>query len=194
MTSDTWDDTYAHGGHGMQHGGGASSPELAGFLAASGASVRRAVDIGCGTGADAVFLAGQGIATTGVDFSAVAIEHARRRASEAGVDVEWVVGDVLSLPLADASVDLATDRGCLHHVAASDQPRYAAEVARVLREGGTLLIRDLSHGHVGHGHHGPAVSEDSVRAMIDGLPLEIASIVPFEMGGRPATMLAVVRT
>ncbi|MCW2926987.1 MAG: class SAM-dependent methyltransferase [Thermoleophilia bacterium] len=184
---------HAHGhGHG-RHGGDAtwSPAELAGFLAGTARPVRQAVDIGCGAGADAVFLAEQGIETTGVDVSADALERARGRAEAHGVQVTWLEADVLALPLQDASVDLVLDRGCLHHVRAADHPSYAAQVARVLRPGGVLLVRDM----VRPGHDGPSVSEQSVRAMLTELPLRVASVTTYAApSGHTALLVAVERT
>jgi ubiquinone/menaquinone biosynthesis C-methylase UbiE len=144
--------------------------------------------VGCGTGGDAVFLAGLGIRTTGLDLSKAALDRARERAEAGGVDVTLIEGSALDMPVDDASIDLMTDRGCLHHIAECDRGRYASEAARVLRPGGTLLVRDMSHA--GHGSH--RISKDALRAMIGGLPLRIDSIVPFRQG-EVAGILAVFR-
>ena len=174
-----WDRAYAEGTHEHQWDTPWSSPELAGYLAGAVELPRTALDLGCGTGGDAVYLAERGIATTGLDISPVALEHAATRAERSGVDVTWLVGDVLDLPVADASIDLATDRGCLHHVPHEDQATYACEVARILRPGGRLLVREMNE----HGRHKHAVTEESLRAMIVGVPLRIVSVVPFDMVG-----------
>lgn len=187
-----WDRAYADGKHQQQWDTPWSSPELAGFLAGLGMLPRSAVDLGCGTGGDAVYLAQRGIETTGLDLSPNALELARERAQRNDVHVTWVVGDVLALPFDDASFELVTDRGCLHHVPHVDQPRYAREVARVLVPGGRLLIREMNE----HGRHKHAVTEDDVHAMIADLPLQVDVVVPFEMvgahGSRRAT-LSVIR-
>jgi len=54
-----------------------------------------AVDLACGEGRNAVWLAERGWQVTGVDFSSVAIDRARRMAAERGVDVEWIHADIL---------------------------------------------------------------------------------------------------
>jgi ubiquinone/menaquinone biosynthesis C-methylase UbiE len=164
---------HEHDGHASW-----SSFELAGFLAGLSDPPRTAIDVGCGTGGDAVFLAGLGITTTGVDVSGEALDRARERAVAGGADVTWIEASALDLPIADASIDLMTDRGCLHHLDARDRPRYASEAARVLRPGGTLLVRDMSRA--GHASH--QISADALGAMIAGLPLRIRSIVPFRQG------------
>jgi ubiquinone/menaquinone biosynthesis C-methylase UbiE len=189
-------DAHAHAhthAHGHGHGGDATSswfaPELVGYLAALPEPPRTALDLGCGTGGDAVLLASRGIDVTGIDASASALDQARRRADEAGVQVTWIEGDVLELPLPGASVDLATDRGCLHHVAVDDQATYAREVARVLRPGGRLLLRDFNQP----GHHAHAISAESVRAMVAGTPLEVVSFDHIDVfGPRGAQLLTFV--
>jgi ubiquinone/menaquinone biosynthesis C-methylase UbiE len=154
-----------------------STAELAGFLAGSTELPRRALDLGCGTGSDAVYLATRGIETIGVDLSPEALERARERAERSGVRAEWVQADVLQLPLPDGCVDLALDRGCLHHIAREDHRRYAMEVARVLRPGGTLLVREMNEP----GHHEHAVTEGGLRAMTEGTPLTVRSIVAYDV-------------
>jgi len=154
-----------------------STAEPAGFLAGSIALPRRALDIGCGTGSDAVYLAGRGIETIGVDLSPAALELARERARRSGVSVEWIQADVLQLPLPDGCVDLALDRGCLHHLRPEDRSRYAIEVARVLRPGGTLLVREMNDP----GRHEHAITEAALRAMTRGTPLDVRSIVTYDV-------------
>jgi SAM-dependent methyltransferase len=118
------------------------SQELVAAVAALGLGRgASALDLGCGAGRETIFLARLGLRATGADASGPALEIARGRAREAGVLVRWVRADVLDLPLPSASVDFANDRGCFHHVAHRDRARFAAEVARVLRPGGSLLLR-----------------------------------------------------
>lgn len=165
-----------------------TSFELAGFVAGLSELPRTAIDVGCGTGGDAVFLAELGIATTGLDVSGEALDRARERAAAGGVDVTWVEGSALDLPVADASIDLVTDRGCLHHIDERDRARYASEAARVLRPGGTLLVRDMSRA----GQDSHQITEDALRTMIAGLPLRIHTIVPFRQGAVTG-IVAVIR-
>ena len=115
-----------------------------------------ALDVGCGAGAEAVYLATRGFRVIGVDSSSAALERARERAEAAGVDVEWCRGNAFDLPLADASTDLVLDRGCLHTIDREDRPGYAAEIARVLAPGGRYLLRgarddDEEQGLIGIG-------------------------------------------
>jgi SAM-dependent methyltransferase len=75
-----------------------------------------------------------------VDSSSVALDLARQRALDEGLAVDWRLGSALALPVADRSIDLALDRGCLHVISRRYRRRYAKEVARVLRPGGTLVL------------------------------------------------------
>jgi SAM-dependent methyltransferase len=116
-----------------------SPPELVaaiddGWLGVPG----RALDLGCGLGTELAHLARHGVAfTVGVDRSIAALQHAH----QLHPDVRFVQGDVLRLPFPDSTFDVALDRGCFHYLPATDRPRYAAEVGRVLRPGGRFLLR-----------------------------------------------------
>ena len=99
------------------------------------------LDVGCGTGGEAIFLARSGFAAIGVDVSEKALEIARARAEAAGVEVSFRRADAADLPLADRSIGFATDRGCFHVVARDRRAAYAREMHRVLRPGARLLLR-----------------------------------------------------
>ncbi|HLE85707.1 MAG TPA: class I SAM-dependent methyltransferase [Thermoanaerobaculia bacterium] len=100
-----------------------------------------ALDVGCGSGLEAVYLARSGLSVIGVDSSLPALELARERARAAGVELDLRHGSALALPVEAGSIDLALDRGCLHGIEREDRPAYAAEIARVLRPGGRFLLR-----------------------------------------------------
>lgn len=99
----------------------------------------RVLDAACGTGdlALADLRAGAG-AVTGLDFSPRMLERARRKASA----IEWVEGDVLALPFADASFDAATIGFGIRNVA--DLEAGLAELRRVLRPGGRIAILEIT--------------------------------------------------
>jgi arsenite methyltransferase len=102
----------------------------------------RVVDVACGSGASALLLARElGCVTVGVDLGARAIEHARR-ATPAGARASFLVGDAETLPLPDASFDVALSECSL--CTFPDKPRAIAEMARVVRLGGTIAIADVT--------------------------------------------------
>jgi len=117
---------------------GVPAPELVRVVA--GRAPGRAIDLGCGTGTNVLYLAEQGWQVTGVDFVGRAIAQARRKLK--GRDAQLLVGDVTRLerlPLR-GPYDLALDMGCFHSLPEAGRERYAAGLARVLVPGAVYLL------------------------------------------------------
>jgi demethylmenaquinone methyltransferase/2-methoxy-6-polyprenyl-1,4-benzoquinol methylase len=99
----------------------------------------RVLDAACGTGDLALAARGAGAAeVVGVDFSPRMLERARRKSPA----IEWVQGDILELPFADASFDAATVGFGVRNVA--DLERGLRELRRVLRPGGRLAVLEIT--------------------------------------------------
>jgi demethylmenaquinone methyltransferase / 2-methoxy-6-polyprenyl-1,4-benzoquinol methylase len=98
----------------------------------------RVLDACCGTGDLAVAAARAGGDVTGLDFSERMLERARRKAPE----LEWVRGDLLALPFADASFDAATVGFGVRNVESLE--RAVGDLRRVLRVGGRLGILEIT--------------------------------------------------
>jgi SAM-dependent methyltransferase len=155
--ADRWEAAYASGRYREHWDSLTPASDLVGFLAAGTLlPAATVVDLGCGAGTNAVFIAGLGFRVIGVDISPSALEIARGRAVAAGVTVDWRRGSVLDLPVDSGSIDLAYDRGCFHGIGAADRDLYADEVHRVLRPGGRLLL------------HGGRVAGEAAREPVDG--------------------------
>jgi SAM-dependent methyltransferase len=148
-------DPYLDGTYRWWHLPGPSPELLAaaedGWLGPTGV----AVDLGCGLGTEAGFLAASGWAAIGVDLSPAAV----RAASASHAGVTFLRADALALPLHDGRADLLIDRGCFHYVDAADRTRYAREARRVLRRGGRLLLRACRSAAAVPNDIGPAVIE-----------------------------------
>jgi SAM-dependent methyltransferase len=97
------------------------------------------LDVGTGSGGNvAIPAALRGARVVGLDVTPELLEHARRRAADAGVEVEWVEGDAQDLPFADASFDrVISTFGAMF---APDHARAAAELVRVCRPGGRVAM------------------------------------------------------
>src|SRR3990170_1179458 len=84
----------------------------------------RAIDLGCGTGANAIYLAQKGFDMTGVDYAEAAIEKARARAKEAGVQVSFIVDDLTNLRHASGTFDFLLDYGVLDDLRPQQREPY----------------------------------------------------------------------
>jgi SAM-dependent methyltransferase len=117
-------------------------PELTRLL--QGRPPGRALDLGCGTGTDAIYLARLGWEVAGVDFVPEATATARTRA--AGSAASFVTGDVTRLRQAGVAgpFDLIIDIGCYHAIPAARRDAYAAEVAAVARPGADFYLAGIA--------------------------------------------------
>jgi SAM-dependent methyltransferase len=104
--------------------------------------VGRALDLGCGTGTDTIYLAARGWEVTGVDMVPKALAIARRSAAAAGVAPRFLQGDVTRLDELGVGdgFSLLQDFGCFHTLPDDRRPAYVAGVSHVTAPGATLLL------------------------------------------------------
>jgi cyclopropane fatty-acyl-phospholipid synthase-like methyltransferase len=100
----------------------------------------RAIDLGCGTGTNSLYLARHNWQVVGTDIAATAIRQARRKAKGAGLAVKFYTADVTRLDFLEPPFDLALDIGCFHSINAEDQPRYREQLSRLLRPGACYML------------------------------------------------------
>jgi SAM-dependent methyltransferase len=106
----------------------------------------RLLELGCGAGDQSLWLAAQGFEVSGIDISPTAIEWAREKAGERGLNASFDVGNVLELPFTDGAFDYVLDGACWHCIVGEDRKRFVAEAARVLRPGGTFIGITMVNG------------------------------------------------
>ncbi len=151
---------------------------------AAGLPPGRALDVGCGEGADAIWLARNGWTVTAIDISDVAVARAREAAARAGTAVEWICGDVQGTAFAPGSFDLVS----MQYPAL---PKAAGDIAMrslldTVRPGGLLLAvyHDLDDEHREHMKSrgfDPAdyVDVDDLRQLLaDDFTLELDAVEP----------------
>jgi SAM-dependent methyltransferase len=113
-------------------------------LANAGSIVGRVLDVGCGTGENALDFAERGLEATGVDIVPAAIARAKAKAKERGVEASFLVHDALDLPALRQTFDTVIDCGLFHILSDAGRMRYQSSVGAVLRPGGMLYLMCFS--------------------------------------------------
>jgi SAM-dependent methyltransferase len=116
----------------------------------------RTVTLGCGTGANAIYLARRGFDVTAIDVAPTALGLAADKARQAGVRVRWLLADVLALPDLQP-FDLVFDRGCYHNVRYVDAVGFVESLRRLTRPGSQCLILSCNRDSP------PGVREETMR-------------------------------
>jgi len=194
-----WDDRYREQEEAIWSG----RPNGRLVVEVDGLAPGRALDVGCGEGADAIWLAQRGWDVTAVDVSPLAVERARGAGERAGVVVDWVCGDALAEPFPPHSFDLVS----LQYPAL---PKAAGESALrglldAVRPGGVLLAvyHDLDEEHralMAARGFDPAdyVLDGELRALLagaDDVSIELDEVAPRvdPPGGNPHIADVVLR-
>jgi 2-polyprenyl-3-methyl-5-hydroxy-6-metoxy-1,4-benzoquinol methylase len=163
-----------------------------------------AVDLGCGAGNYAVWMASRGFRVTGIDLSANAIGLATRLAAARGVSCRFLQSDLTAEipPGLAGTFDFAYDWEVLHHVFPQDRAQYAANVHDLLRPGGRYFsvcfseADALAFGGKGKWCQTPLgtllylSSEEEIAALFDPL-FKIEDLRSVELPGRHGTHLAI---
>ena len=145
---------------------GVTPPEVVETFAHGDLPPGPALDLGCGTGTNTIYMAQHGRQVIGLDFVPRAIARAKEKARQAGVDgqTQFLVGDVSNLSqLGLPPCALALDIGCFHGLNAEQQRRCAAGLAAQLLPGGRYMLYAMDpHPEAGYRF---GVTEQQVRAV-----------------------------
>jgi SAM-dependent methyltransferase len=137
------------------------------------------LDIGCGLGDNAVYLAKNGYTVTGLDISPTALITAERRAKDAGVDISFAATDSTKLEGYTDAFDTIVDSGMFHCLDDDGKRSYAAAAHRAARPEATLLISCFSDANPPDQERPrPAVSEDTLRDVLGGAGWDIEALEP----------------
>ncbi len=145
-------------------------------IAARGGIRGDVLDLGCGTGENAIYIASRGHRVLGVDKVETAIERAREKARERGVDATFMVGDAMDSPGIGRTFETVIDSGLFHVFGDDERACFVAGLRRLVHPGGTYYMLCFSDRETRP--EGPRrVSEQEIRdAFSDGWT--VRSIVP----------------
>jgi SAM-dependent methyltransferase len=121
-------------------------------LADAGVLTGRVLDVGCGTGEHALMAAGLGLDATGIDSAPTAIETAKGKARDRGLDVRFLVWDAFDLPALGERFDTVLDSGVFHVFEDDERELFVRSLAGVVPSGGRyfmLCFSDRQPGELG---------------------------------------------
>jgi SAM-dependent methyltransferase len=138
MDHAAWNESYASGQ--LPWDTGHPEPLLVGYVGSGRIAPCPALEVGAGTGTNAIWLAERGFDVLGIDVSPLAVERATSRLKGDTLRCRFAVGDFLAEPPGTGPFGFVFDRGCFHVFAqAEERARFAANVAAVLAPGGLWL-------------------------------------------------------
>jgi ubiquinone/menaquinone biosynthesis C-methylase UbiE len=106
---------------------------------------KTSLELGCGLGRFSTYMAEQGVKATGVDFTLVTVERAKKRVANNAQKPTFMVGDVTNLKMLSNQFDVSFDVGCFHCLNKEGQQKYVSEIYRLLKPGATHLIWAMDH-------------------------------------------------
>jgi ubiquinone/menaquinone biosynthesis C-methylase UbiE len=195
MTGLPWDASYANSPAPWDIG----RPQQAIMrLAGEGGFAGAVLDVGCGTGENALHIASLGLAVLGVDVAETALAMARKKVHDRGIGVEFAVADAFHLERLGRMFETVLDSGMFHTCDGEEQPRYAASLASVTKQGGALYVLCFSDGGPETGPH-PVRQEELRAAFNSGSGWNVAAIeadrihTRFHDNGAPAWLATIKR-
>jgi SAM-dependent methyltransferase len=166
MPAIDWDVHYQSGNPPWETG--QPSAELARVIAEERIKPGRVIELGCGSGINAVWLAQQGFNVTAVDFNKLAIDKARERAAAAGMTVRFLLADVLDWKEDCEPFPFFFDRGCYHSVRDVNVRAFVTTLKRLTAPGsiGLVLAGNAREPHA-PGQGPPQVTAEELHAELE---------------------------
>ncbi len=163
----------------------------------------RTLDLGCGAGNYAIWLATRGFQVTGIDCSKKAVELARKKAERENVRCTFIVGDLTDIDFkADNEYEFAYDWEVLHHIFPDDRDTYIRNVVKILQSGATYFSvcfseKDPDFGGEGKYRKTPMdtmlyfSSEKEIENILEA-HFEIKELTTTEIAGKYGAHMAVI--
>ena len=143
------------------------------------------LDVGCGAGTDAIYLASIGCKVTAIDVSHEAIRIAQERAARTGVKVDFIPDNFMKFDFHDNRFDFINDRGFFHDINPHDREKFAVKINYLLKINGLYFLRCWSDKEE-ESVRGPyRISKDEIRNTFSKF-FKVGEIKNFRFGGRGA--------
>ncbi len=176
MTATDWDGRYGEGRQWSVDPNQFFAEAVADLEVGDTPSGRKALDLACGEGRNAVWLAERGWDVTAVDFSSVGVERGSAAAAERGITVNWQIADLESWDLGVHSYDVVA-HVYLHWGGPQREP-FLRRSAEAVADGGAMIVVSHDRSNIDHGHGGPQNPEllttpDELRDLLTASGLEV---------------------
>ncbi|MDZ5471499.1 class I SAM-dependent methyltransferase [Bacillus sp. 31A1R] len=106
----------------------------------------RVLELGCGPGRNAIFLAEQGSKVDAVDISSESLQWGMERARDKQLEINFIEENIFNLEISESTYDFVYDSGCFHHIAPHRRMDYIELVMRALKSGGHFAITCFVQG------------------------------------------------
>jgi len=135
-----WDRFYADRGRPIPFFVNVPDENLVGYFDNNRLTPGKVLELGCGPGRNAIYLAERGCAVDAVDLSKEAIEWGKERAKEKGVRINFVHQNIFDMDFEENAYDIVYDSGCFHHITPHRRVSYLEILNKALKPGGFFAL------------------------------------------------------
>jgi cyclopropane fatty-acyl-phospholipid synthase-like methyltransferase len=151
-----WDTFYSERDRGVPFFVNSPDENLVSYFESKRLKSGKVLELGCGPGRNAIYLAEMDCHVDAVDLSKESLQWAKERATEKNVSINFINENIFELEIAEGEYDIVYDSGCFHHIAPHRRMSYINLVTKALKPGGFFALTCFITG----GEHGGAEISD----------------------------------